>query len=170
MSTKPIISMPLPAPFSTGTSLSDAQNNQLQSSRILVDNLNNNLKSIYLTAFNNWKINVDSGRIPNTNPPQPPAGYTVSAPDAHGFQWPVISTDPVCEMPPLPEDHFTPIAKVPNTIDIGRNIGGSWYTVGPHDTFPAGQITPPIPDANGIPHTYEKYGAPVGAGWYLQLT
>lgn len=152
------------------TSLSAAQANQLASSTIMVRQLNENLKSIYLTAFSNWSINVNAGRIPNTDPPQPPLGYTVGAPDKNGFQWPELGTDPVCDMPPLPEDHFTPVTKIPNTIDIGHNIGGKWFSVGPHDTFPAGQVTPPIPDASGAVHTYEKYGAPVGAGWYLQLT
>jgi hypothetical protein len=152
------------------TSLVAAQANQLASSTIMVGQLNDNLKSIYLTGFNNWKINVDAGRWPNTNPPQPPMAYEISKADKNGFQWPVIGDTPVCDMPPIPEDHFTKPTLVPNTIDIGRNIGGSWFSVGPHDTFPAGKTTPPIPDLAGTLHTYEKFAAPVGAGWYLQLS
>ena len=152
------------------TSLVAAQANQLASSTIMVGQLNGNLKSIYLTAFNNWKISVDAGRISNANPPKPPKGYVVCAPDANGFQWPVLGPDPVCDMPALPEDHFTPVQKIPNTIDIGRNIGGKWFAVGAKDTFAPGATTPPIPDAGGVLHTYEKYAAPVGAGWYLQLS
>src|ERR1041384_533011 len=89
------------------TSLAAAQANQLASSTIMVRQLNDNLKTIYLTGFNNWKISVDAGRIANTNPPQPPAGYEISKPDKNGFQWPVIGNTPVCDMPPLPEDHYT---------------------------------------------------------------
>jgi hypothetical protein len=152
------------------TSLAAAQANQLASTTIMVAHLNDNLKTIYLTAFNNWKISVDAGRLPNTNPPQPPAGYVISAPDQNGFQWPEVGSTPVCDVPPIPDDHFTPVEKVPNTIDIGKNIGGKWFSVGPHDTFPCGSTTPPIPDDSGVLHTYEKYGAPVGAGWYLQLS
>jgi hypothetical protein len=152
------------------TSLAAAQANQLASSTVMVAQLNNNLKSIYLTAFNNWTISVDAGRIPNTNPPNPPTAYVVSKPDANGFQWPVPGTDPVCDMPPIPEDHFTVVPKVPNTIHVGHTIGGEWFSVGDGDTFPSGMKTPPIPDSTGVLHTYEKYGAPVGPGWYLQLS
>lgn len=154
----------------SATTLEAAQANQLQSSTIMVALINGNLKSNYLTAFNNWKISVDAGRIPNTNPPKPPKAYVVSAPDSNGFQWMEPGTEPVCDMPPLPDDVFTPVVKTPNTIDIGRNIGGKWFSVGSHDTFPPGSTTPPIPDANGVPHMYEKYAAPVGAGWYLQVS
>lgn len=149
--------------------LEAAQANQLQSSKVMVDRLNANLKTIYLGAFNNWKISVDAGRVSNANPPQPPKAYVVSAPDAAGFQWPVIGKDPVCDMPPLPDDHFTPAVKVPNTVDVGKSIGGKWYAVGPKDTLAPGAMTPPIPDSFGTPHVYEKYAAPVGAGWYLQV-
>lgn len=152
------------------TSLGAAQANQLASSTVMVAQLNANLKTIYLTAFDNWKLSVDSGRLANTNPPPPPKSYVVSGPDANGFQWPVLGTDPVCDMPSIPEDHYTPIEKIPNTIDIGRNIGGKWFAVGPKDTLAPGATTPPIPDAAGALHTYEKYAAPVGAGWYLQLS
>jgi len=55
--------------------------------------------------------------------------------------------------------------KTPNTIDIGKNICGKWYSVGPLDSFPAGMETPPQADG----HTYEKFNAVVGAGWYLQV-
>src|SRR5215471_1135065 len=96
----------IPSPLSSdATSLVAAQANQLASSTIMVQQLNDNLKTIYLTAFNNWKISVDAGRIPNTNPPKPPKAYVVSTPDANGFQWPVPGNDPVCDMPPIPVDH-----------------------------------------------------------------
>ena len=152
------------------TSLAAAQANQLASSTIMAGQLNDNLKFIYLTGFNNWKNNVDAGRIANTNPPHPPKAYVVSQPDAAGFQWPVLGTDLVCAMPPIPEDHFTVVPKVPNTIDVGRNIYGKWFSVGPNDTFTSGMTTPPIPDSTGALHTYEKFAAPVGAGWYLQVS
>ena len=162
---------PVPTDLDAGaTTLAAAQENQLASTIVMVSHSNENLKSIYLTAFNNWKISVDAGRIPNTNPPHPPKGYVVSAPDANGFQWPVLGIEPVCEMPPVPEDMLTPVVKAPNTIDIGKNISGKWFSVGPLDTFGAGQTTPPIQAADGQFHTYEKYAAPVGPGWYLELS
>jgi hypothetical protein len=154
------------------TSLAAAQANQLASSTAMVAQLNSNLTVIYNTAFNSWCTNVNAGRIPNTNPPQPPVQYVVSGPDKQGFQWPVLdpSGTPVCAMPPVPPDGFTVVPKVPNTIDVGPNIGGKWFSVAADDTFPAGMTTPPIADASGALHTYEKYAAPVGAGWYLQVS
>ena len=153
------------------TSLVAAQANQLASSKIMVAQLNENLKVIYLGAFNNWKGNVEAGRIPNTDPPKPPKAYVVSKPDAYGFQWPVLGTDPVCDMPPIPEDRLTPRPKAPdNNIDVGHHISGAWFSVGPDDTFPSGMTTPPIPDATGALHTYQKFGAPVGPGWYLRVS
>ena len=158
------------------TSLAAAQANQLASTKIMVQLANDNLKSIYLTGFNNWKVNVDAGRIPNTNPPHPPLGYAVSTPDANGFQWPVIGTAPVCDMPPIPEDHFTPVPKVTGTIEVGHKITGKWFQVGPNDAFPAdgptNGTTPPVANMDNPTelHTYQKYPTAVGAGWYLQLT
>lgn len=161
----------VPSDLNAGaTSLAAAQANQLASSTVMVAQLNDNLKTIYLTAFNNWCISVNAGRIPNTNPPKPPKAYVVSSPDANGFQWPVPGTDPVCAIPPVPVDHYTVVPKTPNTIVIGQSIGGAWFSVGDGDTFPAGMTTPPIPDASSVPHTYTKYGAPVGPGWYLQVS
>jgi hypothetical protein len=157
-------------------SLGDAQSNQLLSSKVMVSQLNNNLTIIYNTAFANWALSVNAGRIPNTNYPVPPMAYVVGAPDASGFQWPVVGTSPVCAVPPIPADIFTPPAHVPaGTIDVGHSIGGKWFAVGPMDTFPvdgpSGGETPPVPN-EGDPtlHTYQKYSAPVGAGWYLQTS
>lgn len=166
----PATSAPPQAPFSAGTGLADAQQNQAASSAIMVANLNSNLKVIYLTAFNNWALSVLAARIPNTNPPQPPTGYVVSAPDAEGFQWPVMGTAPVCDMPPVPADTFTAPVTVPNTISVGSSIGGAWFSVGAGDTFKPGMTTPPVTSADGVTGTFEKFAAPVGAGWYLKTS
>ena len=163
MSTQPI-------PISDPTSLGAAQANQLQSSTIMVAQQNSNLKFIYLTAFNNWKLSVDAGRAPATGWPMPPDGYVVSAPDAMGFQWPVIGNMPVCAVPPIPVDHTQIPVMVPNTIDIGPSIGGQWYGVGPRDTEVSGFVTPPnAVSEGGVMGSFEKFGAPVGAGWYLKI-
>ncbi|SPE38790.1 conserved hypothetical protein [Candidatus Sulfopaludibacter sp. SbA6] len=163
------------------TSLAAAQANQLASSTVMVAQLSGSLQSIYLTAFNNWKISVDAGQIPNTNPPTPPVRYVISPPDAEGFQWPIVDPagTPVCAMPPIPQDRTQTQQQIqaalkPNTIDVGKPIvggGGKWFTVGPADTFACGSTTPPNTVAeDGTTGTFEKYGAPVGAGWYLQIS
>ena len=165
------------------TSLAAAQANQLASSQQMAAQQNANLKAIYLTAFSNWCLNVNAGRIPNTNPPQPPTQYVVGSPDHDGFQWPVV--DPagaaVCAMPPIPPDQSTPVTLTPNTVDVGHWITGNWYSPGPQNTFSASNnngVTPPTmvepgdtgPAADGKPHTFQFYTAPVGQGWYLMLS
>jgi len=183
MSTQPdpVISSPLPAPFSTGTTLADAQLNQLESSKIMVAALNGNLKTLYLTAFNNWAASVNAGRIPNTNPPQPPPAYIVSQPDANGFQWPIVGKQAVCDVPPIPADHFTPAPSLPKTVPgIGHWSSGNWYSCLHNNTWdatmgnPPGQTMPITidpslggPAADGQPHIFQFYPAPVGEGWWL---
>jgi len=156
------------------TSLAAAQANQLASSTAMVNQLNDNLKVIYLTSFNNWCISVNAGRIPNTNPPQPPVQYVVSPPDAEGFQWPIIdpAKTPVCPVPPVPPDQTNTAVKPPNVIDVGHAIPGvpKWFSVGPQDTFACGSTTPPVTSEDGTTGVFEKYGAPVGAGWYLLVS
>jgi hypothetical protein len=90
------------------TSLESAQANVLASSIAQCALLNNNLKSIYLTAFNNWKISVDAGRIDNKSYPKPPKSFVVVKDQVSGFSFPEQVGPAVCEVPPIPEDRFTP--------------------------------------------------------------
>src|ERR1041384_5355686 len=95
------------------TSLAAAQANILASSRAQAALLNENLKTIYLGKFNDWKISVDAGKIDNSNPPQPPASYVISLfpdPANEHVKWayPDQSGAPVCDMPPIPEDRSKP--------------------------------------------------------------
>jgi len=161
--------------------LADAQLNQLESSKIMVAALNGNLKTLYLTAFNNWAASVNAGRIPNTNPPQPPPAYIVSQPDANGFQWPIVGKQAVCDVPPIPADHFTPAPSLPKTVPgIGHWSSGNWYSCLHNNTWdatmgnPPGQTMPITidpslggPAADGQPHIFQFYPAPVGEGWWL---
>jgi hypothetical protein len=169
------VSSPPSFPFSSGTGLSDAQQNQLASSTQQVAVMNTNLKSIYLTAFSNWCISVNAGRISNADPPQPPVQYVISPPDGNGFQWPMVDPagTPVCAMPPVPADQIKQPVPVPNTFVVGHWLGqgGNWFSVGPGDTVPSGFTTPPgtaSMDSPPVIGTFQKYGAPVGAGWYLK--
>jgi hypothetical protein len=153
------------------TTLAAAQANILADSTAMVAKLNADLKSRYLSAFADYVTNMESGEVVPADrqvPPQPPDGWELAPPDANGFVFYQIGTTPVCDMPPLPfyaAGNAAPV-KVANTIDVGKLITGKWYTVGADDTFPVGMTTPPQADG----HTYEKYGAPVGPGWYLQVS
>ena len=153
------------------TTLEAAQANILADSTAMVAKLNADLKARYLSAFADYVTNMESGEvIPAARqvPPKPPNAWELAPADANGFVFYQIGTTPVCDMPPLPfyAAGNQPPVKVPNTIDVGNLITGKWYTVAADDTFPVGMTTPPQADG----HTYEKFGAPVGPGWYLQVS
>lgn len=100
------------------TTLQVAQANALQSVTVQVANINMVLKGNYLTAFNNWLINWQSGRITDrSTAPAPPNGYVVSyfddpttGPGSLGpygdmvVQWPypAIGNTPIVPMPAIP--------------------------------------------------------------------
>ena len=152
------------------TTLEAAQSNILASSTAMVARLNADLKTRYLSAFADYVANMESGEVVPEDrrvPPKPPHAWELAPPNSDGLVFYQVGTTPVCDMPPLPfyaAGNTAPV-KVANTIEVGRNITGKWYSVGPNDTFPSGMTTPPQPDG----HVYEKFGAPVGAGWYLQV-
>ncbi len=151
------------------TTLEVAQSNVLASATLQCEFRNNDMKTIYLTAFNNWKISVDAGRIDISNPPQPPKALVVKT-DPDGWAYVTVGSDPVCEVPALPEDRFTPKpAPPPMTIDIGHSADGGngvWFTVGPNDSYPVGKTTPPMEDG----HVYLRVGTAVGKGWYERVS
>jgi hypothetical protein len=155
---------------------------ELAGSKMAVDRLNADLKARYLSLFSDYSKNMDTGRI-STNPdspvyqapPKPPMAFELAPEDENGYVWYQIGKTPVCDMPPLPEDHSLTqgqinAAKPANTIDIGQHLQGNWYSLGKHDTFTVGETTPPIQDPDGTFHQYEKFGgfAP-GTGWYLRI-
>jgi hypothetical protein len=140
----------------------------------MVVSLNADLTKRYLSAFSDYVTNMESGEtIPADRqvPPQPPNGWELAPASADGFVFYQVGTTPVCPMPPLPfyaAGNAQPNT-TPNMIMIGVAIpggGGKWFQALKGDTFPNGMTTPPQPDG----HTYEKFGAPVGTGWYLQVS
>lgn len=153
MSTSPINLDP------AATSLAAAQANVLASTQAQVKLLNDNLTAIYLRDFDNWKISVDAGRAPNTNPPQPPTGYEVeTGPD--GFAYPVKGASPVCTMPPIPADHTKSTqAPIPEPDNI--------RAVPPGDVLPIGFI---VVGSDGT--RWQKQGSPTPFGtayFYLKV-
>jgi hypothetical protein len=148
------------------TTLEAAQANTLASVQSQVENLNNALKSNYLTTFNNWAQSVLAGRSDNSNPPKPPMAYAVgyfndptSGPGSIGpygekiIQWayPAQGNTPVCAMPAIPSVPAPPPA-LPERDDI-KNV-----PLG--DTLPVGfKMTDP---ATG--HVYQKQASPTPFG------
>jgi hypothetical protein len=129
---------PYPVAFDPwATSLAAAQANVLASSRAQVAMLNENIRTIYLSKFNDWKISVDAGKIDNSNPPQPPKAYTLRT-SVEGFAFPELGDDPVCAMPPVPQDRSRP---QPQPVSVGND---QVQNVPPGDHFPVGfELTAP---------------------------
>jgi len=157
------------------TSLTAAQANILASSTAMVKRLNDDLKSRYLSAFADYVANMQSGGfVPEDRrvPPKPPNAWELAPPNSDGFIFYQVGTTPVCDQPPPPyyaAGNPQPNT-VPNMIMIGNRITGKWFQALKGDTFPNGQMTPPITSADGVAGTFEKFGAPVGPGWYLQVS
>lgn len=154
----------------SGTSMADAVLNQYNSSVSQVKSLNKSVQFIYDGIWNNFVINVESGQRDNSNPPVPPHAWVLDpAPPPHiedldYFVFYKIGDTPICPMPPIPPS-VIPIdkTKLPkNNVVLGANIGNGWFAVGPYDTWPPDVPTPPQADG----HSYVKWAAPVGPGWY----
>jgi hypothetical protein len=141
-------------PDFSATTLEAAQANTLAAVQLQVANLNDGLKSDYLTAFGNWSQSVLAGRSDNSNPPQPPKAFLVgyfndptTGPGSTGpyankiVQWayPATGTDPVCVLPPIPSIPKPP-APLPEREDI-RNVPlGDTLPVGFKMTAPDGGV------------------------------
>lgn len=154
------------------TSIEAARANILASSTYMVARLDADLKTRYLSAFADYVANMTSGGfVPEDRrtPPKPPNAWELAPPDDDGFVWYQVGTTLVCNQPPTPSYNAgNPQPNTqPNVIMIGGQNGTTkWYTAMKGDTFPSGMTTPPQADG----HTYEKFGAPVGPGWYLQVS
>lgn len=103
------------AAFAAST-LPTAQANTSAAVTVEINDLNNNLKSIYLTSFNNWLLSWLDGRNTDiTTAPQPPNGYvlgtfidptTGAGIPPYGvpviWAYPQVGTVPVTPMPAIP--------------------------------------------------------------------
>ena len=167
MSTTPV------NPSADLTTLEAAQANMLASTKAQCALLNDNLKFIYMGAFNSWKANVDAGRIDNTNPPQPPKSYIpVEAPlDAEGLGqsgwfFPEQQGPPVCDLPALPESQLTPKPALDGSVTVvGPQAGcSSFYSCPAQDTNKPGTVKQ-IPFPDGTVHKLVLLGTPFGRIW-----
>ena len=153
----------------SATSLESARANILASSTEQVQRLNDDLRVRFDSAMTDFNLNMASGQSGvNSTPPKAPFAYELAPPNEDGFVFYQISktTRIVGTVTPATFNAGAPQPPKPkNVIDIGTNFFGKWWSVGPMDTFPCGMTTPPQADG----HIYEKYCAPVGPGWYLQL-
>lgn len=154
-------------------SLAAAQAIILESSKATVDRLNEDLKNRYYMLFNDYVTNMTSGNyVPPENriPPTPPMAWELAPADKDGFVFYQIGHNPVVPTPAPPPYNggIQPPNKTPGVILMGPEnpANPKWRTALPGDTWPSGQETP----VQGDGHKYIKFGAPVGAGWYLQIS
>ena len=150
------------------TTLTAAQANTLAAVTVQIADLNNNLKSNYLTAFNNWLLNWTAGRVTDkSSAPAPPNGYVVgyfddptTGPGSLGpygdmvVQWayPALGATPVCAQPSIPD---VPPPQVHPVVTGNGNI----QNVPVGDTMPVGSIIP-APDGS----RWEKMASPTPFG------
>jgi hypothetical protein len=128
--------------------------------------LNESLIANFNVGFANWADQVKQGKIPNTSPPKPPAGY-IAAKATNGWTYVIRGTDPVCSMPDIPPMPAGPIPS--GTMVIGKQIGMTQYWSAPGDTMPIGYQTPvPVKAQDGAMGFFERTGDPFG-GWWLKI-
>lgn len=166
------------------STLQAAQANVLAAITAEVADLNGNLKKVYMDAFNGWLVSWNAGRVSDSSTaPKPPMAFvvgsftdttsgagTVGAYGPNPIMWatPQMGTAPVCDMPQIPVLPVPQSQLSANKIHVGRSLGQGWWSAGTDDTFPSGQTTPPVTSDDGATGVFVKYGAPVGAGWYLK--
>lgn len=130
----------------------------------LANSLNANLIANYQVTFTNFANQVELGKIPNTDPPQPPPAWeAVTA--SNGMPYVLRGTDPVEEMPPIPP---MPTPAMQMVVAIGARIGkGSYWAALPSNAnVPNGyQTLSPVTAADGAIGFFEWEANPFGGYW-----
>lgn len=151
-----------------GTTPEAARANVLESATFQCNFRNDDLKRRFQTQFDRWCQNcIDRPAQTPDVPPQPLNGFEVKN-DEDGWAVVVQGDKPVCPVPPIPPAVQAALglehpSVPPDVPDIGANLGGNWYAVGPHDTKkPGDTVDTPM-------GKFVYVGAPVGKGWYLKI-
>ncbi|MDE3165196.1 MAG: hypothetical protein KGN36_05270 [Acidobacteriota bacterium] len=106
------------------TSLEAAMANTAAAVTNQVSQLNQSLKTNYLAQFNAWAQDVMNGRSDPSTAPKPPLAYVVGSftdatnPNAH-WAYPEPGTQPVCDMPPVPQPapaYVPPVLPEPDDV------------------------------------------------------
>ncbi len=163
--TNPLAALP------SNPDITQALANYVASASSLSSQLNSNLISVYQTTFSNWANQVLAGKIPNTDPPQPPDGYeAVQASD--GWTYVILGTTPVCAVPP--PGYQMPVVPQPTTamvIGIGSQIANTnyWAATPANANVPNGYTTPtPTTTADGTVGFF-TFVATIGGGWWEKV-
>lgn len=87
-------SIVMAAGYSSEPTLEAAIANSRRFAEDQVARLNGQLIARYNSNFDSWKVTVEAGKIPNTNPPLPPLGWIIEEqPD--GFWYEVTGDQPI---------------------------------------------------------------------------
>ena len=151
------------APLPSNPDIAQALANYAASAAMQAAALNQNLEQVYLIGFQNWSQQVLAGKIPNTNPPQPPAAY-LAAQASDGWTYVIRGTDPVCAMPPIPS---IPVIPPAGNVAIGPRIATTNYWAAlPTDTAPNGYTTPrPTTAQDGTVGFFTRVVSLFGGWW-----
>jgi hypothetical protein len=145
-----------PALDAWATTLEAAIANTLASSTLMVDHLNSELKKRYDSSFESWKTMVLAGKIDNTNPPQPPAGYILVS-NKTGFTYPELGAEPVtASRTDIPADYSKPFVLVLPEPEHVRNVPKN-------DTMPVGYVAV---DAEGRRWQKQSSVTPFGVAYF----
>jgi hypothetical protein len=123
--------------------------------RAQVGLLNENLRIQYQTAFGGWSTSVLAGRIPNTNPPQPPRKYVIAIGE-DGWAYPNQGSEPVCDLPPIPTvppPYTPPVLPEPANV---RNVPAG-------DSMPVGYV---LTAADGSRWQKQTSPTPFGVAYF----
>jgi hypothetical protein len=164
---------PTPKLSADDTTLDAAVRNQLASTKIMCATLNASLKVNFNVAVANYNLNMSVGQVHSSEltVPVAPLSYVPGPPDVLGFQYPEQSGPAIVSDVAITTFNALDAAMQPKeqgVIDVGKAIPGAsgWFTCGPKDTSPNGFVTPPVTSEDGVAGVFQKFGAPVGNGWY----
>jgi hypothetical protein len=163
--TNPVAALP------SNPDITQALANYVAAANSLTTQLNSNLQSIYDTAFSNWAAQVQAGKIPDADPPQPPDGYE-AATASDGWTYVILGTTPICSVPP--PGYQMPSVPQPTTtmvIGIGSEIANTnyWAATPANANVPNGYTTPtPTTTADGVTGFF-TFVATIGGGWWEKV-
>ncbi|MBV9504708.1 MAG: hypothetical protein JO323_06845 [Acidobacteriia bacterium] len=158
------------APLPSNLDIAQALANYAAEAAKVATALNQNEQTTYLTGFQNWANQVLTGKIPNTNPPQPPPAY-LAATASDGWTYVIQGTDPVCSMPAIPTLPQAPSPSASMVVAIGAQIGNTnfWAALPANANVPAGYVTPgPVTTADGKVGFFTWVASPFG-GWWQKI-
>lgn len=166
----PDTALPLPPP---GGAFPFEQAAEISGIQAEIARENENAALVYDTACMNWTLanlrNRELG-LPLTPKPATPLAQVLqtTVADKDGVVWIWIAPGSPLRAP-CPDLPALPPPTSPNHVHVGRRIHGNWFSTALDDTYDASGPPVSATSDDGVAGTFQKYPAPVGNGWYLQI-